>query len=1166
MKNKKIIHILISLILCILFMNMFLLKIHKKTYSYENFSREELQKMVASTALSYYYNHNYSDYEQKSMDSSGSISWRSLRYSPEMISRISNYMIDCSSFVSIVYLYSLGYDISDYRSALTSSYYFQGQKYNFSDSAESYQNGYYITGRSPSTSSYSKVAENYFKGNGQISIGNEYTNIDPKNEFVYYYRTDLKKPTNGSPNEETCNSSYYNESCDKQQEIRNNIINLLEPGDILVYRRRSKNDSNQYEYKGHAILYVGGYLKAGDKGFIHSTGSDFNFDSTPLTINEDTYSVRYNTWDFFETSIFMKPDSNEAVSYSFTVIRPLNTFCEDDACTFSIENVKSIRFKEDFDKNKSTTLARAELSRLREEQYQFSNEDSIYGYKDIVSKISSINVGDPLVYRLSLTNKSKIEFCSNSSPTYNTKTACTNKGYEWRTSTKNESYAIKIVNKIPEGTIFDSCERNCIYDEVENTVTWENVSVTPSNTASVVFNYKVRPTGTKTKIVNSGFEITTSNNNVLYMGEMTVNVNTTINSQYDLPLVSETINTIKDNSYSDDFDFVKDFYIKLYGIDLNYLTFDNIKNAIFKADAVTNNRFNKKIDIEINSSTVLEKNINKMLVPGVYGGRKLKNDDNLDRAHILIKQNYQKSLEVGDILITYSINDESEETHNVWLFAGYDSNYKMIFKRYENGSLVTYNSSSSVTGWRTFKEIFSYDLFIVLRPTMLYGTTIKYEFNNGTISNNVFVAYDKYKNLIVPEKSGYNVTFVIDGQEVETMSSSYTFDTWCSDQKLMNSISNGDNLLNTDNHSIYARYIVRKLKLPNYQKDGKDLVGWYSDQDLINKVGEPGELYEPLANMTLYPKYETTLTKVIKPTSENYCNKDLIFDGEPKALVKDARNGFTWLDNIDAINGGDYPITAHLKEGYKWDDDTFDDVVISCKIYKAMPEIKTGIDEIVITTNKTKTFNVSSNIRGKFTLQSEDESKIEVIEGNSEILEANVNNIITILSKENGQVRLNILFTPNDSTNYNIVEKVIEVNVLAKVGRVLGYDYNDETNYISNIDINTTESEYKKRIELLDGERIEVEFENINNKKMLYTGSKTKIYKGDEIIEEFTNIVTGDNNGDGEINSADLLRIKKHTINSAKMQGIYYMASDMNRDKSIDLVDLKTMKQFLATN
>ena len=157
MKNS--IKIYISVLIIAIF-SLVIFSFTKTSYAVSNtFSKKQMQDLVVSTALNYYYNRYYSDYEQKSLDEKNTITWRSLRNSPEMVSRINPYMIDCSSFVSIVYLYSIGYDMSDYRANISSSYYYQGVKYNYKDSAESYQNGYYITGHFPSTSFYSTSAE-----------------------------------------------------------------------------------------------------------------------------------------------------------------------------------------------------------------------------------------------------------------------------------------------------------------------------------------------------------------------------------------------------------------------------------------------------------------------------------------------------------------------------------------------------------------------------------------------------------------------------------------------------------------------------------------------------------------------------------------------------------------------------------------------------------------------------------------------------------------------------------------------------------------------------------------------------------------------------------------------------------------------------------------------
>ena len=101
----------------------------------EEYSRKDMQDMVTSTALSYYYNNLFSDYGQYLKDSSygfkntnigGTYTWRSFIHSPEAISRANKYFIDCSSFAGITYKYGLGYDFSDYYQKSRYSYFKNG--------------------------------------------------------------------------------------------------------------------------------------------------------------------------------------------------------------------------------------------------------------------------------------------------------------------------------------------------------------------------------------------------------------------------------------------------------------------------------------------------------------------------------------------------------------------------------------------------------------------------------------------------------------------------------------------------------------------------------------------------------------------------------------------------------------------------------------------------------------------------------------------------------------------------------------------------------------------------------------------------------------------------------------------------------------------------------
>lgn len=74
--------------------------------------------------------------------------------------------------------------------------------------------------------------------------------------------------------------------------------------------------------------------------------------------------------------------------------------------------------------------------------------------------------------------------------------------------------------------------------------------------------------------------------------------------------------------------------------------------------------------------------------------------------------------------------------------------------------------------------------------------------------------------------------------------------------------------------------------------------------------------------------------------------------------------------------------------------------------------------------------------------------------------------------------------------------------------------------------VDTTIENFKKNIELNKLYNIDIEYKLKDNKKIIYTGSKTKILKDNIIYKEYTNVIIGDINGDGVINSADLLKIR----------------------------------------
>ena len=125
------------------------------------------------------------------------------------------------------------------------------------------------------------------------------------------------------------------------------------------------------------------------------------------------------------------------------------------------------------------------------------------------------------------------------------------------------------------------------------------------------------------------------------------------------------------------------------------------------------------------------------------------------------------------------------------------------------------------------------------------------------------------------------------------------------------------------------------------------------------------------------------------------------------------------------------------------------------------------------------------------------------------------------------------------------------------------YDVDETNKYISKIMINTDINTFTSNIILGYGYDVNVDTKIINNKQLLYTGGKTRIMHGHNLYTEYTNIVIGDINGDGAVNSADLLKIRQHLLGTNILTGAYFLSSDINYDNTINSADLLRIRQHL---
>lgn len=99
----------------------------------------------------------------------------------------------------------------------------------------------------------------------------------------------------------------------------------------------------------------------------------------------------------------------------------------------------------------------------------------------------------------------------------------------------------------------------------------------------------------------------------------------------------------------------------------------------------------------------------------------------------------------------------------------------------------------------------------------------------------------------------------------------------------------------------------------------------------------------------------------------------------------------------------------------------------------------------------------------------------------------------------------------------------------------------------------------------------DLEIEIVNNKNeilaetdIIGTGSKIRIKENNNILREYTILIYGDVNGDGKINSVDLLILERHILEMEKMEGIYIKAANTRKDgKKPTSVDLLLIQRHI---
>ncbi len=751
----------------------------------KTFTRQEIQDMIVSTATSYLRNNTYSDYDQHSMDASSTYNGSSITTFNWRDFNITPEMVSRTN------------NFHDDCSSFVTQVLINSIDYDFSNYYNYTSNTFYLFKNftyTQSKSSKTTFIEGYKRTGKSIStfffnkLANSIANVSKGTEYK---------------NDTDFVNYYYeftgSETTSKRNTVISSVKQRLQKGDIVVYRHTTSSGSAG----GHVMVYAGDfYDNNGTKmtGFIHSTGKSYDF--TTETLNRDKYAVQTGTMTVKIDDII-----NDTKTTSYMILRPINYYCSSkDSCSLTVPN---------------NSLARPSMKELKIEQY--ISKDN----KDI-SKYNSVNINDTLTYNLDIKNI-KINPIKN----------------------------ITITAETPSNTTYVSCNNDCKYNNNEITWTLGNNSNITSNT----YSYTVK-VDKQTTITNTGFKIKNPDNTILQMSELNTNINPSINNELDTNVLTSIIKlsqelnkngyltygtSTNNNIYKTDIttinennkvtissvDYIKFLYYNAYGIDLSTMTKDNIKTSLFNTQSSLYSRKTTNSDA-----------ISQMLVPGLYGGRLLKGNDNNDRTRFMVPSD----LEFGDIVTFYTSN---ATLINIYIYLGQENNYP-TFLRIASDNTITKLTNTSAE--ELFNSLYAKSLFAIFRPTRYYGVTITLQDNNKkdhiTLAKNT-----TYRNLPIIEKK-YTVTYEYnttpDNENKEKDIIDDIFDGW---YKGSTKVDEKTTITDQMPHTLTAKYTNKEITLPTPIKNGFKFLGWYKDSTLQNKASQTNK-YTPQSDITLYAKWE----------------------------------------------------------------------------------------------------------------------------------------------------------------------------------------------------------------------------------------------------------------------------------------------------------------------
>lgn len=269
---------------------------------------------------------------------------------------------------------------------------------------------------------------------------------------------------------------------------------------------------------------------------------------------------------------------------------------------------------------------------------------------------------------------------------------------------------------------------------------------------------------------------------------------------------------------------------------------------------------------------------------------------------------------------------------------------------------------------------------------------------------------------------------------------------------------------------------------------------------------------------------------------EDAVDKTLKYSSDNTSVATVSSDGY-----IQGISSGSAKITAKASNGVTG--------TINIKVYSTVTDIITSTDNIVLQIGETYKINAT------VIPDDADNKNILYNSENSGIAKVDEQGIVT--GETEGETSINAV------SGEGTISKKIKVKVIPQIQE--GEIIIDESLYVEGNEISGLENKNNTADKILNKIKTNYSVEIYNSKgskisgnELVGTGSVIKVLNNKDLVMEYNVIMYGDVNGDGKINSVDLLVLQRHILEIEKFSGVFLKAGNIRKNgrnpSSVDLL------------